>query len=356
MSAARASLTLRAGLQPALLSGLEEHSHAWILFVFHANTDLGRLWTADPDRGLRGKVRVPRLDGARRGTLATRSPHRPNPLGLTLARVIRVRGREVIFGGCDLVDGTPVLDVKPYAAFCDDPKQHDGGEAVFFSPPWVVPEVQPDQGEEEPQVGRGEQTQNAQQKGETDDQESDRQQKGEGGSEKPARPQPGAADVREIARPQRAVGAVSASGPSARPNPSGPRKFEPLRIARLETTPQAERALRDAWAERARRAARGDEAPLMQSADAFVGLVTSVLSRDLRSVANRVGAPKRAQALGGTDRLALGQTSGGAGGREGGAAGGKWHVVLDGVDVDYDVDDQDVVRVRGAEVWNRLDE
>ncbi|KAL6771006.1 CGL87 [Auxenochlorella protothecoides x Auxenochlorella symbiontica] len=118
VESARASLTLRPGLSPEFLQGLEQYTHCWVLYVFHRNTDLQRLWGGS-DRGLRAKIRVPRLDGGRLGALATRSPHRPCPIGLSVARVLRVSGRTLLLGGADVVDGSPVLDIKPYVPFCD---------------------------------------------------------------------------------------------------------------------------------------------------------------------------------------------------------------------------------------------
>lgn len=53
------------------------------------------------------------------GVFATRTPHRPNPIGLSLCRIMRVGQNELILGGTDIVDGTPVLDVKPYIPFCE---------------------------------------------------------------------------------------------------------------------------------------------------------------------------------------------------------------------------------------------
>jgi tRNA (Thr-GGU) A37 N-methylase len=53
------------------------------------------------------------------GVLATRSPHRPAPVGLSIARIIEVRGNKLVLGGADIVDGSPVLDIKPYVPFCD---------------------------------------------------------------------------------------------------------------------------------------------------------------------------------------------------------------------------------------------
>ena len=117
---ARATLQLASHVSPASLDGLAEFSHCWVLYVFHANTDLDtRLGTQSTAKVAPGKVHVPRLNGAKRGVLATRSPHRPCPLGLSVGRVLAVDGRSITFGGLDVVDGTPVLDVKPYLPFCD---------------------------------------------------------------------------------------------------------------------------------------------------------------------------------------------------------------------------------------------
>ncbi|KAI7733842.1 hypothetical protein M8C21_027751, partial [Ambrosia artemisiifolia] len=64
-------------------------------------------------------VRVPRLKGEKMGLFATRSPHRPCPIGLTVAKVESVQESSILLSGVDLVDGTPVLDVKPYLPYCD---------------------------------------------------------------------------------------------------------------------------------------------------------------------------------------------------------------------------------------------
>ena len=73
-------LFCRPGVPHASLEGLTEYSHCWILYVFHRNTDLHDLWN-DSDRGIKAKVHVPKLNGKRTGLFATRSPHRPNPIG-----------------------------------------------------------------------------------------------------------------------------------------------------------------------------------------------------------------------------------------------------------------------------------
>ncbi|XP_034246652.1 tRNA (adenine(37)-N6)-methyltransferase isoform X2 [Thrips palmi] len=93
------------------LEGLEEYSHMWILFHFHKNDSTH----------VRAKVAPPRLNGARTGVFATRSPHRPCPIGLSLVQIDKVEGGVVFFSGVDMVDGTPVLDIKPYIPQYDDP-------------------------------------------------------------------------------------------------------------------------------------------------------------------------------------------------------------------------------------------
>ncbi|KAJ1433532.1 YaeB-like, N-terminal domain [Sesbania bispinosa] len=104
---------------PASLEGLAEYSHCWVIYVFHLNTDLEKLWKHPSKSGFKAKVRVPRLKGGRMGVFATRSPHRPCPIGLTVAKVEAVQGNKMLLSGVDLVDGTPVLDVKPYLPYCD---------------------------------------------------------------------------------------------------------------------------------------------------------------------------------------------------------------------------------------------
>ncbi|KAL4035863.1 hypothetical protein IC575_004571 [Cucumis melo] len=116
---ARARLVFSARIPPASIEGLVEYSHCWVIYVFHLNTDLDKLWKDPSKSKFKAKVRVPRLKGERVGVFATRSPHRPCPIGLTVAKVEAVQGHEILLSGADLVDGTPVLDVKPYLPYCD---------------------------------------------------------------------------------------------------------------------------------------------------------------------------------------------------------------------------------------------
>ncbi len=91
--------------QPELsLLGLASFSHVWLIFLFHQNTN----------QKFNAKVHPPRMGGESIGLFATRSPHRPNPIGLSVVQIESVGNDHVIFRGADLVDGTPILDLKPY--------------------------------------------------------------------------------------------------------------------------------------------------------------------------------------------------------------------------------------------------
>jgi tRNA (adenine37-N6)-methyltransferase len=91
----------------------------------HAIEDLAaweRIWVIfwfDRNQGWRPKVLPPRSTSGRKGVLATRSPHRPNPLGLSVLRLDRIDGLQLHVRDVDLLDGTPVLDIKPYVAYTD---------------------------------------------------------------------------------------------------------------------------------------------------------------------------------------------------------------------------------------------
>jgi tRNA-Thr(GGU) m(6)t(6)A37 methyltransferase TsaA len=92
------------------LDGLATWDYAWVIFVFHRNVDEGRGW--------RPKILPPR-SGSKRGVFATRSPHRPNPIGLSAVKIERVDGLLVHVRHLDVLDGSPVLDLKPYVAYAD---------------------------------------------------------------------------------------------------------------------------------------------------------------------------------------------------------------------------------------------
>ena len=95
---------------PDALRGLDAFSHIWILFLFHAS---GRAeW--------KPTVRPPRLGGNRRiGVFASRSNFRPNPIGLSVVELLEIDGTVLRLGGGDFLDGTPVIDIKPYIPYAD---------------------------------------------------------------------------------------------------------------------------------------------------------------------------------------------------------------------------------------------
>lgn len=123
------------------LEDLEGFEHIWVIYWFHRN----RSW--------KPKVLPPRGPRRKRGVFATRSPHRPNPIGLSLLRLLGVSGRVIRVGDVDLLDGTPVLDIKPYLPYAEafpgaragwlDPVMAEERERAasddFFSPLWEPP-------------------------------------------------------------------------------------------------------------------------------------------------------------------------------------------------------------------------
>lgn len=110
---------------PEALKEIEGFSHLWLIFDFsEAHREE---WSPT--------VRPPRLGGNRRvGVFASRSPFRPNPLGLSCVKLLRVehtpdRGEVLIVSGCDLLDGTPIFDIKPYLPTADIRADAVGGYA-----------------------------------------------------------------------------------------------------------------------------------------------------------------------------------------------------------------------------------
>jgi len=100
-----AFLRLLPEVQPELaLDGLAGFSHLWLIFWFHGNHS----------KKFHAKVHPPRLQGEARGVFATRSPHRPNPVGLSLVEIQSVEKDGIWIRGVDVISGTPVLDIKPY--------------------------------------------------------------------------------------------------------------------------------------------------------------------------------------------------------------------------------------------------
>lgn len=113
---------------PEALRGLEGFSHIWLIWLFSESVRSGEKWSPT--------VRPPRLGGnVRMGVFATRSPFRPNPIGLSC---VKLEGIEVLPGsghvlrvsGADLMDGTPILDIKPYVPYADSQPGALGGFAA----------------------------------------------------------------------------------------------------------------------------------------------------------------------------------------------------------------------------------
>ena len=110
------------------LRDLDGFSHLWVIFVFHAAFEANQKW--------KPRVRPPRLGGKKKvGVLSSRAPHRPNPIGLSVLKIEEIRvtavgGAEIEVSGVDLLDGTPILDIKPYLTYCDSVPQASEGWAA----------------------------------------------------------------------------------------------------------------------------------------------------------------------------------------------------------------------------------
>ncbi len=102
--------------RPEALKGLEEFDRLWLIWEFSANPK------EEKDSSWKATVRPPRLGGnANMGVFATRSPFRPNPLGLSCVRIdsIDLENTVIHVLGADLMDGTPIYDIKPYITYAD---------------------------------------------------------------------------------------------------------------------------------------------------------------------------------------------------------------------------------------------
>ena len=118
------------------LRGIEGFSHLWLIWEFSANPAAGERWSPT--------VRPPRLGGnVRLGVFATRSPFRPNNLGLSCVRLLGLRedralGTVLRISGADLMDGTPIYDIKPYIPYADCHPEAAGGFASRTPEPLAV--------------------------------------------------------------------------------------------------------------------------------------------------------------------------------------------------------------------------
>ncbi len=113
---------------PDALRGLEEFSHLWLIWQF--SDALRKDWSPT--------VRPPRLGGnVKKGVFATRSPFRPNPIGLSVVKLIGIeqttQGAVLCVAGADLMDGTPIYDIKPYLPHIDAIPDATGGFAKAVS-------------------------------------------------------------------------------------------------------------------------------------------------------------------------------------------------------------------------------
>jgi tRNA-Thr(GGU) m(6)t(6)A37 methyltransferase TsaA len=104
--AAEALVAFVDGMPTAAFRDLAGFERVWLLFAFHRS------------EGWKAEVKPPR-GGGKRGVLATRSPHRPNAIGLSAVELVAVEERALRVRGMDLLDGTPILDVKPYVPYAD---------------------------------------------------------------------------------------------------------------------------------------------------------------------------------------------------------------------------------------------
>eukprot|EP00955_Chlamydomonas_euryale_P052815 355286-Chlamydomonas_euryale.AAC.1 len=201
------------------------------------------LWCNLGDRsGIKAKIHVPRLNGEKMGVFATRSPHRPTPIGLSVAQVIGLDSDCLMLGGADIVDGTPVLDIKPYLPFVDSVPHAS-------APSWV------------------------------------------------------AADADE----------------------------DPLAVSVVKVSDEAADMIIGCWNRRKHKS-------LYNSAHDFLRLVSEVLSRDIRPVHRRMPRSPLWEKNAGSSQCYTST----------GSPVGQYHVVLENIDVSYDIDDDGRVTVLGG--------
>ena len=133
------SLKGRVVFEPAFrnreaLRGLEGFGRIWLIWGFSANKAGKGEWQPT--------VRPPRLGGnTAMGVWATRSPYRPNPLGLSCVEVEQIDGMDIIVKGADLMDGTPIYDIKPYVAYADAFPESASGFAQAAPQPVLKVEI-----------------------------------------------------------------------------------------------------------------------------------------------------------------------------------------------------------------------
>lgn len=111
LSVAKGEIEFTDMVDPAqALDGIEDFSHLWLIFLFHENLE----------QGYSNKVRPPRLGGNKKiGVFASRSTFRPNGIGMSLVTNLGMHKKRLRVGGIDLLDGTPIIDIKPYLPYAD---------------------------------------------------------------------------------------------------------------------------------------------------------------------------------------------------------------------------------------------
>ena len=141
VSALRAAVVFEPEFRnPDALRGIADFSHLWLIWEF--SEAIRENWSPT--------VRPPRLGGNERlGVFATRSPFRPNPIGLSCVRLEEVRqdqahGTILIVSGADLMDGTPIYDIKPYSPYADAHPEARGGFAQDAPKPTLAVDFPPD--------------------------------------------------------------------------------------------------------------------------------------------------------------------------------------------------------------------
>lgn len=125
VSAAKGQIILQADANNIdLVRGIEQFSHLWLIFVFHGNENLHNDSPERNKQSWKPLVRPPRLGGNKKmGVLATRSTFRPNPIGMSVVKFdgVKIINKQVILNvsGLDLLNGTPIIDIKPYIPYSD---------------------------------------------------------------------------------------------------------------------------------------------------------------------------------------------------------------------------------------------
>ncbi|MCC6137751.1 MAG: tRNA (N6-threonylcarbamoyladenosine(37)-N6)-methyltransferase TrmO [Bdellovibrionaceae bacterium] len=107
-----------------MLDGFKVGDPIWVIFGFHLNNQKKPI----------AKVHPPRLKGKKIGVLASRSPHRPNPIGLSIGFITKITNTSLFVSGLDIVHGTPVYDIKPYLPEFDRPKNKKAADWVRKNP------------------------------------------------------------------------------------------------------------------------------------------------------------------------------------------------------------------------------